>query len=98
MRYEPNLVGYEVLNEPFGANAYKNPAHFLVANNKYLLPFYKKVYAKLREVDKENLFFFEPSIIDVFGLGFLSTPGGKADLSKQVFSYHLYCPLVTPLG
>lgn len=58
MRYEPNLVGYEVMNEPFGGNLYKNPARFLAANNKFLLPFYKKVYAKIREVDKNNLFFF----------------------------------------
>lgn len=48
MRYEPNLVGYEVLNEPFGGNLYKSPSRFLVANNKFLIPFYKKVYAKIR--------------------------------------------------
>lgn len=98
MRYEPNLVGYEIINEPNGANAYRSVYNFLGPNNKFLLPFYKKVYTKIREADKNNLVFFEPSIFDVFGTGFLSTPGGPSDLDKQVLSYHLYCPLVTLQG
>ena len=98
MRYEPNLVGYEIINEPAGANIYRSVSSFLSPNNKYLLPFYKKVYAKIREADKKNLIFFEPSIFDIFGMGFLETPGGINELDKQVFSYHLYCPLITSEG
>ena len=58
MRYEPNLVGYEILNEPIGANFYKNVVHGLAPNSKFLLPFYQKVYSKIRKVDKNNLIFF----------------------------------------
>lgn len=101
MKDEPNVIGYEIINEPSGANIYYYPYNFLwpgVSNNKYLLPFYKRVHKALRAVDKEKLFFFEPSVVDVFGGGFAETPGGIFELDKQVLSYHLYCPLVTPLG
>lgn len=37
-------------------------------------------------------------MIDVFAGGFFDTPGGQNELDKQVFSYHIYCPYVTPLG
>lgn len=48
MRYEPNIVGYEIINEPIGANLYKNPVHAAAPNMKFLLPFYKKIYQKMR--------------------------------------------------
>ena len=73
MTQEPNLLGYEILNEPIGANGYKNLANVLepgVSNNKFLLPAYQKIYAGIRKHDKRNLVFFEPSVIDVFGGGF----------------------------
>lgn len=73
MKDEPNVLGYEIINEPSGANIYYYPYNFLwpgVSNNKYLLPFYKRVHKALRAVDKEKLFFFEPSVVDVFGGGF----------------------------
>lgn len=34
----------------------------------------------------------------MFAGGFIETPGGLAELDKQVFSYHIYCPYVTPKG
>lgn len=96
-----NLIGYEVVNEPAGANAYDNPLNFLwpgVSNNKFLFPFYRKIHKAIRAIDDNKLFFFEPSVVDVFGGGFKETPGGILQLDKQVLSYHLYCPLVTSLG
>jgi len=67
MSDEPNIIGYEILNEPIGANAYKNAADVLqpgVSNNKFLLGAYKKIYKAIREVDQKTLIFFEPSILD----------------------------------
>lgn len=98
---EPNLIGYEFINEPAGTNLYTDPAGFLMpgqANNKYLLPAYKRLYKAIRKNDPDNLIFFEPSIFDVFAGGFYDTPGGEKEKEKQVFSYHIYCPLVTPMG
>ena len=43
---EKNVIGYDIMNEPIGGNAYKNIYDVLgpgVTNNKYLLPFYKKI-------------------------------------------------------
>lgn len=76
---EPNLLGYEFINEPAGANLYSNPADFLLpgeANNKYLLPAYRKLYTAIRKNDQNKLIFFEPSIFDVFAGGFIDSPGG----------------------
>lgn len=97
----PNVLGYEIVNEPSGANLYDYPYNFLwpgVSNNKFLLPFYKRVNKAIRSIDKQKLLFFEPSVVDVFAGGFVETPGGIFELEKQVFSYHLYCPLVTSQG
>lgn len=51
MYNQPNIIGYEILNEPIGANAYKNAADVLqpgVSNNKLLISAYKKIYSAIR--------------------------------------------------
>ena len=51
MQDEPNIIGYELINEPIGANGYKNVANAVqpgVSNNKFLLPAYKKIYKAIR--------------------------------------------------
>lgn len=67
MSNEPNMIGYEILNEPIGANAYKNVADVLqpgVSNNKYMLSAYKQIYKAIRSVDPNTIVFFEPSVLD----------------------------------
>lgn len=101
MAEEPNLLGYEILNEPVGGDMWRNLADTIFpgrGNNKILLPFYKRVYAEIRKYDKDSLIFFEPASCDIFSGGFLETPGGANELHKQVFSYHVYCPTVTKQG
>jgi hypothetical protein len=44
MKNETNLIGYEVINEPFGGSVYSTFIKTLDSNNLYLLPFYKKVH------------------------------------------------------
>ncbi len=61
MSNEPNVIGYDILNEPIGANAYKNAADVLqpgVSNNKFLLAAYKRIYKTIRAVDAKGLVFF----------------------------------------
>lgn len=80
MSDQPNVIGYDILNEPIGANAYKNAADVIqpgVSNNKYLLGAYKKIYQSIRSVDQNKLIFFEPSILDFLSEGFFETPGGE---------------------
>jgi hypothetical protein len=42
-------------------------------NNKYLLPFYKKVSRAIRRIDRTKLLLFEPSIADQIA-GFYDSP------------------------
>lgn len=52
---------------------YRSPSDtFLpgVSNNKFLRPAYEKIYQAIRKVDKINLVFYEPSILDPIGAGF----------------------------
>lgn len=80
---------------------YKHPGDFIIpgqSNNKYLLPAYKKIYEAIRRYDPVNLIFYEPSTFDFFSGGFYETIGNEIEKSRQVFSYHVYCPIVTPLG
>lgn len=68
------------------------------ANNNYLLPAYKRIYNAIRKYDKHTPIYFQPSTVDLLGGGFQETPGGPDELDRQVFSYHIYCPIVTDLG
>jgi aryl-phospho-beta-D-glucosidase BglC (GH1 family) len=80
MSEEPNLLGYEFINEPMGYDAYVSPGDTLLpgsVNNKYLLPAYKRIYQAIRKNDKKGLIFFEPSTVDIFGGSFFETPGGE---------------------
>lgn len=56
-----NIIGYEIINEPSGANAYISIYDFIapgINNNKYLLPFYQKIFKQIRNIEKKKLLFF----------------------------------------
>jgi hypothetical protein len=47
-------LGYDLINEPSAANAWKNIFDLItpgVNNNKYMLPFYKNLSRAIRQVD-----------------------------------------------
>lgn len=76
---EQNIIGYDILNEPSGANLFKNPYAVIGAgfnNNFRLMPFYKKLAATIRSIDQTKILAFEPSVADIFG-GFYDNPSGK---------------------
>ena len=90
---EPNVLGYDLINEPSGANGWKNIFSMLgpgVNNNRFLLPFYKKLVRAIREIDQDSLVLFEPSVADYIG-GFYDTPSQEFN-NKNILSYHTYCP------
>jgi len=74
MKDESNVIGYEILNEPFGINPYYRFLDLINCNNKYLLPFYKRVAKEIRIYDNDTMIFFEPALVDFFGLGFKEAP------------------------
>ena len=59
----PNILGYNILNEPWAGNIYKDGSLILPAEvgRKNLAPMYEKIHAAIREVDRDTLLFWEPA-------------------------------------
>jgi endoglycosylceramidase len=92
---EENVLGYELINEPFVGNFYKDASLFLngKAGRKFLEPMYEKIHKKIRSVDDKKLIFIEPQMGNSIQSGFISTPGGEKYKNRTVYSYHIYCCL-----
>ena len=96
---QKNVLGYEIINEPWAGDIYKQPSLLLpgVAGRDNLQPFYHEVAAAIREVDAAHLIFYEPVTWGMIfngslsGSGFTEVPGGAAYANKSVFSFHYYC-------
>ncbi|HET9875937.1 MAG TPA: cellulase family glycosylhydrolase [Mycobacterium sp.] len=93
----PNLVGYEIMNEPWPGSQwlgslFGNP-HF---DAQELTPFYNQVDSAIRAVDANTPVFFEPSTL--FGnLGPVNHLG-TVDDPNTVFSFHDYCISTAVIG
>lgn len=87
-----NVIGYELINEPF-VNI-QEPKSFLpkYAEEKYLQPLYEYLHKAIRAVDNEKIIFFEGLTIDYWQNGFTQGPGGVDYNDRQALSYHVYCP------
>ncbi|RUP51514.1 glycoside hydrolase superfamily [Jimgerdemannia flammicorona] len=61
----PNLLGYEILNEPWIGNLFKNPALILpgVADYKKFYALWSEVANSIRSVDGKHLVFFEGNLM-----------------------------------
>jgi len=94
-----SILGYEIINEPFPGNIYKQPSLLLpgVAGSQSLQPFYDVIGATIHETDPDHIVFYEPvtwGMIfngSVTGSGFTQVPGGEEFRTKSVFSFHYYC-------
>ncbi|KAJ7545001.1 hypothetical protein O6H91_09G102300 [Diphasiastrum complanatum] len=93
-RSEPGVLGYELMNEPWAGNFYRNPLLLLpgVADKINLVPFYEKLQAAVRSMDSERIVFFESLTFDNMRSGFSTVPGGERYKNKTVLSYHYYRP------
>lgn len=89
----PYVLGYELINEPWAGNIYKDPAllEFGKAGEKNLAPMYEALAAAIRKVDNETIIFFEDAVSNQARAGLHSVPGGEAYRSKSCYSYHVYC-------
>ncbi|CAF1172342.1 unnamed protein product [Adineta steineri] len=98
-----NILGYEIINEPWAGNYFANPTLFLpgIAGEKNLQPLYEKVAKAIRSVDNDTLIFYEPVTWGVrlngkyFGTGFTHVPGGDDYRNRSVLSYHYYCIILS---
>jgi endoglycosylceramidase len=94
-----SILGYEIINEPFPGNIYKQPSLLLpgVAGSQSLQPFYDIIGTTIHENDPDHIVFYEPvtwgMILNgtVTGSGFMQVPGGEKFRDKSVFSFHYYC-------
>ena len=103
----PNVLGYELLNEPWLGNVPLNADEFVPVNPHWNLWFpgvadksnmkklYETLHSYIREVDNDTIIFFEPAtggnFLDGFHSGFEEGPGGPGYNDKQALSYHVYC-------
>lgn len=108
-RDRPEIVGLNLMNEPWAGDIYSfahpflwNPSSdflsflHLNADFKNLQPLYKKISDKIRATGNEDVILFAPGVtFGDFGSGFTENVGGSAD--NTVFDYHFYDP-VQPLG
>ncbi len=74
----PNILAFELLNEPFAGGIYHNPALLFpgVADRVNLQNFYKAIAQEIRKVDQRTILAFEGVTWDNFVYGFTEPPGG----------------------
>ena len=89
-----SIMGYELINEPWAGDVYKDPTLLLpkVADKKNLAPAYDALAKAIQQVDGKHCIFFEPVTWDDFGVGFENVPGGADYRNRSVLSYHYYVP------
>lgn len=94
-----NVLGYEIINEPFPGNVIADPLLFLPGHtgSTILQPFYDTIFNAINQVDDTTLVFYEPvtwGMIfhgSIMGSGFSHVPGGDKFKDRNVLSFHYYC-------
>eukprot|EP01015_Nassula_variabilis_P007965 TRINITY_DN1620_c0_g1_i4.p1 TRINITY_DN1620_c0_g1~~TRINITY_DN1620_c0_g1_i4.p1 ORF type:complete len:521 (-),score=108.40 TRINITY_DN1620_c0_g1_i4:49-1566(-) len=100
-RNYPNVIGYEIINEPFIGSIKNEPEAIFypgLADRKYLYPFYQIIHKRIREADNQKIIFFDNYEFDELAVGFTESPEGPEYNDRQAFSIHLYCPLLDDKG
>jgi len=90
---EDYVIGYELINEPFAGDFYRNPFLMVpsVADRWNLQPMYDNLNNYIRQVDPNHIIFFESVTWDDFvPVGFSHVPGGDGFRDRSALSYHYY--------
>jgi endoglycosylceramidase len=89
MRGKSNLLGYDLLNEPWPGSVWTSCLGRACAfDSGALTEFGRHVTAAIREVDPHSLVWYEPN--QLFNIGAPTGHGGIAD-PRAGFTYHSYC-------
>jgi endoglycosylceramidase len=91
----PNVLGYEVINEPFPGSDYLQciASSGCAASDAQLTGLEGKVDAAIRSVDSRTLVFYEPYV--TFNFGYQDHVAAPAD-PRTVFAWHDYCLTTSP--
>lgn len=91
-KYSQNVIGYEIMNEPWAGNIYEDPLLLFpeYSDKKYLQSFYNKIYNNISSILNNKLLFFESITWDIYGVGFEYSPCNNTN--SCVLSYHCYFP------
>jgi len=81
-RNKSNVIGYDLLNEPFPGTLYNDEVE-----TTYMRELYERLIAAIREFDKDSLIVIEPSIAGDFGI---KTKLTSFAVPNIVFSPHYY--------
>ncbi|KAI8817036.1 glycoside hydrolase superfamily, partial [Fimicolochytrium jonesii] len=92
-RDEPNVIGYEIMNEPWPGNHYKNPLLLLPnhASSTTLHKMHTHVALSIRSTTPSALLFFEDATWDTASRAPF-VPGGAEFADRSVLAYHYYQP------
>ena len=99
-KQQHNVLGYELMNEPWAGNELANPLVMLpgYAGQHNLEPMHNKLAKAIRAVDNETMLLFEPVTWGMFlsggyiqGSGFDSPPD-----PNSAYAWHYYCFLSGP--
>uniref|UniRef100_A0A1D1Z0G4 Endoglycoceramidase n=1 Tax=Anthurium amnicola TaxID=1678845 RepID=A0A1D1Z0G4_9ARAE len=87
-----NLLGYDLLNEPWPGDTYVNPGLWFpkINTRKNLGPFWDAISDKLRKVDNNGIIVYTGVTWDLFGNRYDHVPGGPIYQNRSVFGYHYY--------
>ena len=91
---QPYSLGYDLMNEPWPGSDWlrcTNPLGGCPEQDRQLEAFFNEVRKDIREVDSENLVWYEPFL--TFDFGIPSTFGERqiTNDTQLGFSYHSYC-------
>jgi len=97
LRGEPGVLGYEMLNEPWSSRGFNDSWHVL-SDSHTVLPLYQTLHDRIRSIDQDTLFFFEPLVLESYESVVhrysdfpQGGPGGIDYANRSVFAYHSYC-------
>lgn len=81
-----NVIGYDLFNEPYSGSRQQEDFE-----KNYLKPFYDKLITRLKKIDTNHLYFYEPQI---YTSGGLRSYLPLLDFDNLVYVGHYYHPLV----